>query len=761
MTTSAGVSAEPYLSVVVTTRNDDHGGDPLVRLQAFVNSLDEQCRRTGLDAEIIIVEWNPPAGRPRLHTLLKIPQPCVCTYRFIEVPAELHETFQYADVLPLFQMIAKNVGIRRARGRFVLATNIDIIFSNEMIEYIASGQLRPGVMYRVDRHDIQAAIPVDGPLEPRLKFCEEHQLRVHTRWGSCTVDAQGRILPLPEDIVDGSTVRLGSGWHVREGDTTHGFYRWVMDRAEVHVEPGPDAVPTSRMILEIDVEPNPYDPASPIQLEVADRGKVLARPTIGRRGILRVRLDGERTGRTLELRLRTATASRPALAVFERRGDMHYVVRSIRLTAQEDVHDREPFVYPPEGWQLASDGRRELPAPGADLVVVTAPRRWAYCLHYGPLRARRTGTYRFVVSVDILEGGVSLGVLDGEQRAWFPISLERVIEASGDIFTISIALNSGDRFWLMLSNDHPRGEGSSRFVVKALSGSVELGTDVVWGGRHGIPIAARQSSDAAPIERSPELRMMPAHQRVSDRGPAGDSIAAATIERADTSVSPLLPDAPSVSGLSSDSSESRTGAMLAMAPRRSDEVRRASRMSERARDLQTRIERRKHERQRQAEHMLQFFASGWRPASNAPALLVEYGETGVSVVTEARMPGHSGWRAAGRAERRPHTLARNRDSRCGRGRALAADRIGAAQGAATFLVAPVQRSSRRRRRIGAARQRGDDEGGRSGCAVASGAPLLTFARTGCDRGSAATGDLSATPMAPCRRRPGESRRFDR
>src|SRR4029079_7432004 len=64
-------------------------------------------------------------------------------------------------------------------------------------------------------------------------------------------------------------------------------------------------------------------------------------------------------------------------------------------------------------------------------------------------------------------------------------------------------------------------------------------------------------------------------------------------------------------------------------------------MSERARDLQTRIERRKHERQRQAEHMLQFFASGWRPASNAPALLVEYGETGVSVVTEARKWSYS------------------------------------------------------------------------------------------------------------------------
>src|SRR5713226_3114139 len=95
-------SSRPLLSIVVTTRNDDHGGDPLKRLQAFVNCFDEQCRRTGLDAEVIIVEWNPPSERPKLDTLLRVPQAHVCTYRFIEVPAELHRQLQYADVLPLF-----------------------------------------------------------------------------------------------------------------------------------------------------------------------------------------------------------------------------------------------------------------------------------------------------------------------------------------------------------------------------------------------------------------------------------------------------------------------------------------------------------------------------------------------------------------------------------------------------------------------------------------------------------------------------------
>jgi len=111
---------------------------------------------------VIVVEWNPPPDRPTVSSLLRVPVPSFCTYRFIEVPADLHQQLRYADVLPLFQMIAKNVGIRRAHGRFVLATNIDIIFSNELVEYLASGQLEAARLYRVDRHDIDADFPVDA-----------------------------------------------------------------------------------------------------------------------------------------------------------------------------------------------------------------------------------------------------------------------------------------------------------------------------------------------------------------------------------------------------------------------------------------------------------------------------------------------------------------------------------------------------------------------------------------------------------------------
>ena len=56
---------EVYLSLVATARNDDHGGNLRGRMQAFVSGFLEQCKRFNISSELILVEWNPPAGSPR------------------------------------------------------------------------------------------------------------------------------------------------------------------------------------------------------------------------------------------------------------------------------------------------------------------------------------------------------------------------------------------------------------------------------------------------------------------------------------------------------------------------------------------------------------------------------------------------------------------------------------------------------------------------------------------------------------------------
>ncbi|MEO7803003.1 MAG: hypothetical protein ABIS18_00715 [Actinomycetota bacterium] len=170
------------LSIIVASRNDDHGGGLLRRMQLFVDALADQAGRHRLNAELIVVEWNPPRDRPPLREALRWPVSTL-DIRVITVPYAIHKEYKYAAELPLFQMIAKNVGIRRARGNFVLATNIDILFSEELVSLLASGVLRQGSHYRVDRYDVPGSVP-EGPILEQLNFCRDNVIRVSKRTGT-------------------------------------------------------------------------------------------------------------------------------------------------------------------------------------------------------------------------------------------------------------------------------------------------------------------------------------------------------------------------------------------------------------------------------------------------------------------------------------------------------------------------------------------------------------------------------------------------
>jgi hypothetical protein len=181
------------VSFVVTSRNDDHGGEMLRRFGIFADGLLEQANRHGVLGELIIVEWNPPAG-PRLYEVLKLrAESDTFPIRIIEVPAEAHLTIRNADTIPLFQMIAKNVGIRRARGEFVVATNPDLLFSDALMSFLATGELRPDAMYRLDRRDVPADVPEHVGVAEQLAWCAQHVLRNHGRRATTEATASGAL----------------------------------------------------------------------------------------------------------------------------------------------------------------------------------------------------------------------------------------------------------------------------------------------------------------------------------------------------------------------------------------------------------------------------------------------------------------------------------------------------------------------------------------------------------------------------------------
>lgn len=259
--------SSPYISVVVAARNDDEGGNMLRRMQAFLNAWIGQSNKYELQSEIIIVEWNPPADRPRLIESLRWPaDKHPCEVRVIEVPREVHRRFENADAISLHQMVAKNVGIRRARGEFVLATNPDIIFSGELMQFLAERRLERRRMYRVDRHDVASEISTDGTVDELLALCNRHILRVFAREGVFEFAPDGLRKIEKQDIVEPySGIRFGPGWFpVALHD--HEPFRFVENAAEVIFQKPPLFTPQ----LFIDAEIGPSAGGKPLIVEIVD-----------------------------------------------------------------------------------------------------------------------------------------------------------------------------------------------------------------------------------------------------------------------------------------------------------------------------------------------------------------------------------------------------------------------------------------------------------------------------------------------------------
>lgn len=165
---------EPVISIVATSRNDNHGGDLTKRMRLFVNGLLYQCNKYQLPVELIIVEWNPPKNKPLLKDVLPKPEPgAYMSLRYVIVPPELHNQYVHATAIPLYQMIAKNVGIRRAQAPFILSTNIDLLFSDELMQWLKSNVLQKGYFYRASRADVPADINENDSVPEQLAWCEQ------------------------------------------------------------------------------------------------------------------------------------------------------------------------------------------------------------------------------------------------------------------------------------------------------------------------------------------------------------------------------------------------------------------------------------------------------------------------------------------------------------------------------------------------------------------------------------------------------------
>ena len=162
MTHTARAEREPYLSIVLTGRNDNFGGDFTERFLRALDFNHRQLAQAGVDHEFVLVEWAPLPGKPYLATVVEDACHGMVPAHLVSyvVSSEYHDAFSMNPRLAFQEFIAKNVGVRRSRGRFVLTTNTDIYLGRGVVQQLAAEALRERTLYRAVRVDLRNGLPL-------------------------------------------------------------------------------------------------------------------------------------------------------------------------------------------------------------------------------------------------------------------------------------------------------------------------------------------------------------------------------------------------------------------------------------------------------------------------------------------------------------------------------------------------------------------------------------------------------------------------
>jgi hypothetical protein len=150
----------PYVSIVLTGRNDGYGGDFNRRFLATLQFNHRELTSREIPHEFVVVEWAPPADAPLLADLVdeRCPGSVAAAVRTIVVDAAYHDAITQNPRVKYHEFLAKNVGARRARGTYVITTNIDVFFGRRVLQRLQQRDLAAGVVYRAPRYDLKSTI---------------------------------------------------------------------------------------------------------------------------------------------------------------------------------------------------------------------------------------------------------------------------------------------------------------------------------------------------------------------------------------------------------------------------------------------------------------------------------------------------------------------------------------------------------------------------------------------------------------------------
>jgi hypothetical protein len=158
--------------------------------------------------EVILVEWCPLPEAPQLAAALGAPPDGgSLEVRVVTVPAEVASSrFEQSDEIALWIFAAKNVGIRRARAPFVLATNPDVLYTPALFRAIAKRPLAERSFYRASRFDVDG-VPTEAPPRRQLAAARRSIVRVNLIGGSVSFERPSGGKEVRERILRYSVVQ--------------------------------------------------------------------------------------------------------------------------------------------------------------------------------------------------------------------------------------------------------------------------------------------------------------------------------------------------------------------------------------------------------------------------------------------------------------------------------------------------------------------------------------------------------------------------
>lgn len=138
------------LSAIIVSRNDNYGGNLLERatysISSAINTYDE----------VIYVDWNSPT-----HSLLYDIQPNINfkgNLKHIIITPEIASilTNNDSDAQKCCEVLARNIGLRRATGEWLISTNIDIIHPKRNdLDFHINQDMDNYTFYTISRREVE------------------------------------------------------------------------------------------------------------------------------------------------------------------------------------------------------------------------------------------------------------------------------------------------------------------------------------------------------------------------------------------------------------------------------------------------------------------------------------------------------------------------------------------------------------------------------------------------------------------------------